>query len=480
MRWSKPGLALTLAALWCAMAFSGAVPEKQLTVYTAQSSYSLPVLERNSKAYIGVTELLTPLGAAIAHGKGKEWKIELNKAEAKLTEGKDKALIRTQDKALIRSQQVDLGGNVLVESGRVLAPLDSALPLLSRLLNTAVDFHQPSRRIFVGQSFTRFNAEYKSGDRPSLVLNFTQPLRRLDTNHDEERGTLFTHTNKTTLTFHKDPVVSDANKQEFGSGAIQSMAFTEENGAASITVTGSAKLQIIRSEDRKTIILQPEAPAVAAVQEPDAQSTPAIADGARHTPEFFVMIDASHGGGDKGASFGGKQMEKDITLRLARELRKELEERGIAARLVRDSDIDIGLERRAEIANEQRAGIYVALHAGRPGKGVRVYAPMLADPAQPAAGRFLPWESAQSGALSRSRTLAQTVADELRKKGMSVSILGMPVRPLNNVVPPAIAVELAPEGSDPQSLDSPKRQNTVASAIASGIAQIHAQMGGRP
>src|SRR6476660_4597692 len=146
MRWSKPGLALTLAALWCAMAFTGAVPEKQLTVYTAQSSYSLPVLERNSKAYIGVTELLTPLGAAIAHGKGKEWKIELNKAEAKLTEGKDKALIRTQDKALIRSQQVDLGGNVLVESGRVLAPLDSALPLLSRLLNTAVDFHQPSRR----------------------------------------------------------------------------------------------------------------------------------------------------------------------------------------------------------------------------------------------------------------------------------------------------------------------------------------------
>jgi N-acetylmuramoyl-L-alanine amidase len=479
MRWSKPGLALTLAALCCAMAFTGAVPEKQLTVYTAQSSYSLPVLERNGKAYIGVTELLTPLGATITHGKGKDWKVELNKAEAKLTEGKDKALIRTQDKALIRSQQVDLGGNVLVEGGRVLAPLDSALPLLSRLLNTAADFHQPSRRIFIGQSFTRFNAEYKNGDRPSLVLNFTQPLHRLDTNHDEERGTLFTHTNKTTLTFHKDPVVSDANKQEFGSGAIQSMAFTEENGAASITVTGNAKLQVIRSEDRKTIILQPEAPA-AAVQEPDAQSTPAIAEGARHTPEFFVMIDASHGGGDKGASFGSKQMEKDITLRLARELRKELEERGIAARLVRDSDIDIGLERRAEIANEQRAGIYVALHAGRPGKGVRVYAPMLADPAQPAAGRFLPWESAQSGALSRSRTVAQTVADELRKKGMSVSILGMPVRPLNNVVPPAIAVELAPDGGDTQSLDSPKRQNTVASAIASGIAQIHAQMGGHP
>jgi N-acetylmuramoyl-L-alanine amidase len=471
MRWSKPGIALTLAALWCAIAYTGAAPEHQLTVYTAQSSYSLPVLERSGKAYIAVTELLTPLGAVITHGKGKDWKVELNKAEAKLIEGKDKAIIR--------GQQVDLGGAVLVEGDRMLAPLDSALPLLNRLLNTGLDFHQPSRRIFIGQSVTRFNAEYKNGDRPSLVLNFTQPLRQLDTNHDEERGTLFTHTNKTTLTFHKDPVVSDANKQEFGSGAIQSMAFTEENGAASITVTGNAKLQIIRSEDGKTITLQPEAPSVA-IQPPEAQGTTTTAEGPRHTPEFFVMIDASHGGSDKGASFGGKQTEKDITLRLARELRKELEERGIAARLVRDSDIDIGLERRAEIANEQRAGIYVALHAGRPGKGVRVYAPMLADPAQSAPGRFLPWESAQSGALSRSRTVAQTVADELRKKGMSVSILGMPVRPLNNVVPPAIAVELTPEGGDTQSLDSSKRQNTVASAIASGIAQIQGQMGGRP
>src|SRR5262245_51116620 len=255
MRWSKPGFALTLAALWCAMAFTGTVPEKQLTVYTAQSSYSLPALERSGKAYIGVTELLTPLGATITHGKGKDWKVELNKAEARLTEGSDKTVIRSQDKALIRSQQIDLGGSVLVEDGRVLVPLDSAPPLLNRLLNTGLDFHQPSRRIFIGQSFTRFNAEYKNDDRPSLVLNFTQPLRRLDTNHDEERGTLFTRTNKTTLTFHKDPVVSEVSKQEFGSGAIQSMAFTEENGAASITVTGNAKLRVIRSEDRKTIIL---------------------------------------------------------------------------------------------------------------------------------------------------------------------------------------------------------------------------------
>ncbi len=192
------------------------------------------------------------------------------------------------------------------------------------------------------------------------------------------------------------------------------------------------------------------------------------------------MIDPSHGGYDKGASFGGKLMEKDITLRLARELHKELEERGIASRLLRDGDVELALERRAEITNEQHAGVYVALHAGRPGKGVRVYAPMLADLQQPATGRFLPWESAQSGALNRSQTAAQAVTGELRKKGLTVTAMGLPLRPLNNIVVPAIAVELVPDGDDMQSLESQKLQNTVATAIALAIAQVRSQMGARP
>jgi len=191
------------------------------------------------------------------------------------------------------------------------------------------------------------------------------------------------------------------------------------------------------------------------------------------------MIDPSHGGYDKGASFG-KLSEKEITLRLARELRKELEERGIAARLLRDSDIDLALERRAEITNEQRAGMYVAIHAGRPGRGVCVYSPILADPQQPLAGRFLAWEGAQSVALGRSQTAASAIAGELRKKGMMVTSLGMPLRPLNNIVAPAIAVELAPESDDLQSMESQKRHNTVATAIALGIAKVRSQMGVRP
>jgi len=473
MRWSKPAIGLAALALFWAMAIAGAVPGQQLTVYTSQASYSLPVFDRGGKPYIAVADLLSPLGASAPHLKGKEWRLELNKVEARFTERKDKAAIR--------GQQADLGGKALVEDGRVMVPLAAALPLLSRLLNTAVDFHQPSRRIFVGNFFTRFTAEFKDGDAPSLILNFSQPLKRLDSSHEEDRRSLLlTHSDKTTLTFRKDPLVSDTNKQQFGAGAIQALTFTEENGTASITVTGNKPLQIGRSEDGKTITLQPQAPAAVAGPEPAQQSAPAAPENQRRTPEFFVMIDPSHGGNDKGASFGGKLVEKDITLRLARELRKELEERGIATRLLRDADIDLSLERRAEITNEQHAGLYVALHAGRPGKGVRVYASFLTDPQQPLTSRFLPWDSAQSGALGRSQIAARAVSDELRKKGLTVASLAMPVRPLNNLTAPAIAVELTPETDDPQSPENLKRQNTVAAAVAAAIAQVRGQLGGRP
>ena len=156
-------------ALCCALGVSGAAPEQQLTVYTAKTSYSLPVIDRGGKPYISVTDLLLPLGASQPTTKGKDWRISLNKTDLRLTEGKDKGTIN--------KQAVDLGGKVLLENGRFMVPIDAVLPLLGRLLNTTIDFHQPARRVFVGNTFTRFTADYKNGDQAVLMLNFSQPVR---------------------------------------------------------------------------------------------------------------------------------------------------------------------------------------------------------------------------------------------------------------------------------------------------------------
>lgn len=190
------------------------------------------------------------------------------------------------------------------------------------------------------------------------------------------------------------------------------------------------------------------------------------------------MIDPSHGGDDKGAVFSSRIAEKDVTLALARELRRGLQERGIPARLLRDSDVNVSLERRAEVSNQQRPGLYVALHAGTPGPGVRVYAPLL-PPTQQASGNFLPWESAQAASLAHSEAMAKAITQELKKKDIKAPYLQTFLRPLNNVTTPAIAVEMAVDRGDLRQLENAKLQDIVVSAIASAVAQSRAAMGGR-
>jgi N-acetylmuramoyl-L-alanine amidase len=229
-------------------------------------------------------------------------------------------------------------------------------------------------------------------------------------------------------------------------------------------------------------VLRPQVEAGLTLQTVAAPSPLPSVQAPKHSPQdFFVMIDPSHGGDDNGAKLaGGKVEEKDVSLALARELKRQLEERGIAARLLRDSDANLSLERRAAITNQEHAAIYVALHAGQPGKGVRVYAPALALTQPPAAGRFLPWEGAQAGSMERSRVVARMVVNELRKTGLPVASLAAPLRPLNNVITPAIAVEWAPGAEDLRPLQLQKFGNVLASAIASGILQARSQGADRP
>jgi N-acetylmuramoyl-L-alanine amidase len=205
--------------------------------------------------------------------------------------------------------------------------------------------------------------------------------------------------------------------------------------------------------------------------------TPA-ASGKPAAPEFFVLIDPSHGGDDKGAVLAPKIFEKDLTLSLARVLRKELEERGIAARLLRDSDTTISLEHRAELCNQQHEALYIGLHAAEPGRGVRVYSSILPAP-QPAVGSFLPWDSAQSGALARSNAVARSISRELQKRDFKTLELQAFLRPLNNIVAPAIAVEMATDANDVRSLLNPKLQSALAEAVASAVEQNRDRLGAR-
>lgn len=91
-----------------------------------------------------------------------------------------------------------------------------------------------------------------------------------------------------------------------------------------------------------------------------------------------VVIDAGHGGVDPGAIGVTGATEKEITLAMARELKRQLEETGrYRAVLTRDSDIFIRLRDRVNIAREAGADLFISLHADSHGsrdlRGASVY-----------------------------------------------------------------------------------------------------------
>ena len=77
-----------------------------------------------------------------------------------------------------------------------------------------------------------------------------------------------------------------------------------------------------------------------------------------------VAIDAGHGGDDPGATGASGTHEKEITLAVARQLKKLIDQTpGMTAVLTRDSDYFIPLERRYLKAREAKADLFVSIHA---------------------------------------------------------------------------------------------------------------------
>lgn len=77
-----------------------------------------------------------------------------------------------------------------------------------------------------------------------------------------------------------------------------------------------------------------------------------------------IVIDAGHGGPDPGSIGGKRTREKDVTLAIAREIRKQLVATGkYKVIMTRDRDIFIKLAGRVDIARQNYADLFVSIHA---------------------------------------------------------------------------------------------------------------------
>jgi len=208
-------------------------------------------------------------------------------------------------------------------------------------------------------------------------------------------------------------------------------------------------------------------------------------------PRVVVVLDPAHGGPDSGARLGEQLLEKDVTLAIAARLRASLAAAGFSVVFTREADslTPLSTDQRAEIANRTRAITCIVIHATATGTGVHLYASALQAKEAPAAGEPspkyrppfepTPWETAQAEAIPQSLQLLADLSAALKTTGIPVVTGRAPLRPLDNMICPAVAVELAPlivPGTDPTPVTDPAYQQRLADTLARGLQYWRSQL----
>lgn len=181
----------------------------------------------------------------------------------------------------------------------------------------------------------------------------------------------------------------------------------------------------------------------------------------------LVVIDPGHGGKDPGAVGRAGTLEKDVTLAVALELESLLNRAGVYTRLTRRSDVDLAdehafprkaqdLRRRALLANQAGADVFVSLHANSfPNSR---------------------WSGAQTFYFPddpEGRRLAQYIQEAIRRRWPSNRRQPRPgnYRVLRDTGMPAVVVELGflSNPGEEQLLASHEYRRALAEAVYQGI-----------
>jgi N-acetylmuramoyl-L-alanine amidase len=215
-----------------------------------------------------------------------------------------------------------------------------------------------------------------------------------------------------------------------------------------------------------------------------------------------IVIDPGHGGDEDGAHGAKGTLEKTIALGVATQMKSALESRlGARVLLTREDDRTVGLDERAALANNNKADLFVSLHANaslrRSASGAEVFylsldraddeARRVAESegvAMPVFGggtreiNVILWEMAQARHIEQSADLARTIEAELRgavPMGPR-SIQQAPFRVLVGANMPAVLVEMGYLTNPDQEakLASPAFQSRVVQALVQAVGRFFA------
>lgn len=203
-----------------------------------------------------------------------------------------------------------------------------------------------------------------------------------------------------------------------------------------------------------------------------------------------VVLDPGHGGADAGAAGVKGTLEKTIAFDIAGLLTGHLEKKYRVV-LTRTGDYDMDLYQRTEIANHERADVFISLHTGgsfviqKEGMSVFYYHRQPALPGSSGQERQngsvggaepVAWQDIQLQHQKESIVLAGLVQSNFNKMGVDppCTLKQAPLEVLKGADMPAVAIEIGylTHPAEAARLDNPSELDRIARAIERAVDQF--------
>jgi N-acetylmuramoyl-L-alanine amidase len=266
-------------------------------------------------------------------------------------------------------------------------------------------------------------------------------------------------------------------------------------------------IDLVSAETSITSTPPPATPSPFPPPAPVPVRPPMFAENAPAAALRTIVLDPGHGGEKEGAHGPGGSLEKHVTLAVAKQLKTALEAKlGVRVLLTREDDRTMELDERAAFANNNKADIFLSLHANASVRasisGAAVYYLSLSDYTDEARrvaiaenGQALPtiagadrqvelilWEMAQVQHIEQSAALAGVIERQLaeRVKMNSRAIQQAPFRVLVGANMPAVLVEMGfiTNPAEEKQLNTASFQQAIVQSLVASVVSFRDYLAG--
>jgi len=488
--------ALGVVLLASAVSGQAPTPSAALTILSKEGRRPLPIADVQGHQMVGLDDLSTLFQLTVREDAA---------AKAVTVSYKNQTVVLTPDQSLASmsgGRLISLPAPLTRQGRRWVVPIEFISRALAPIYDVRIDFRPASRLVVVGDiRVPRVVARYDdSGTALRVTLDIT-PKTTAAVVQEQNRLLVRLEADALDTLF---PSVPAQNGALAGIHALEPNTIIIDLGPRFASYRTSTPVSsgaaAVLAIDLLTAAAQTSAnpPASPTPDAPAVPASPLPVFGAPRVSIRTVVIDPGHGGEDAGIKGPGGSTEKDITLALARRLKNVIEGRlGIRVLLTRNNDALIEADARAAMANNNKADLFISLHAnGSPRsttRGASIFSLSLdrfsedarrhsrADrevlPVYGGGSRefsLVEWELAQVSHIEGSTVFAGLVEQKLKETAglQSVTLLKAPMRSLAGANMPALLFDAGylSNPDDEKLLGLAEFQNSVALALTEAIA----------